>query len=114
LLDGKADPTTVQIIEAVVAQDRPGDLRERIMEVAEEAAGRRNLVVVEARTAVPIEDSRRERLAAALTKLTGKEIDLKVSVDPGIRGGVVARVEDEVFDGSVRRKLALALEQLTA
>lgn len=114
LLGGKAEPVTLRILEAIVAQNRPGDLRAQVMGVAEEAARRRNRVVVEARTAVPIEGSRRERLAAALAKVTGKEIDLKVSVDPEIRGGVVARVEDEVFDGSVRRKLALALQRLSA
>jgi F-type H+-transporting ATPase subunit delta len=114
LLAEKADPATRRILEAIVVQNLPGDLRAQVMAVAEEAARRRSRVVVEARTAVPIEESRRERLAAALAKVTGKEIDLKVSVDPRIRGGVVARVEDEVFDGSVRRKLALALERLTA
>lgn len=114
LLGGKTEPATLQILEEIAAQNRPGDLRAQVMAIAEEAARRRSRVVVEARTAVPIEESRRERLAAALAKVTGKEIDLKVSVDPQIRGGVVARVDDEVFDGSVRRKLTLALERLTA
>ena len=33
-------------------------------------------------------------------------------VDPTVIGGVVARVGDQVFDGSVKRKLELAREQL--
>ena len=33
-------------------------------------------------------------------------------VDPSVIGGVVARVGDQVFDGTIRRKLELAREQL--
>jgi F-type H+-transporting ATPase subunit delta len=39
-------------------------------------------------------------------------VDLQVVVDPEIMGGVIARVGDEVIDGTVRRRLELALEQL--
>jgi F-type H+-transporting ATPase subunit delta len=40
-------------------------------------------------------------------------VDLKVLVDPTVIGGVMARVGDQVFDGTIRRKLELAREQLT-
>jgi F0F1-type ATP synthase delta subunit len=36
-----------------------------------------------------------------------------VIVDPSVVGGVVARVGDEIFDGSVRSRLIGAREQLT-
>jgi F-type H+-transporting ATPase subunit delta len=36
-----------------------------------------------------------------------------VVVDPSIVGGVVARVGDQVIDGSVRRRLELARERLS-
>lgn len=114
LLGGKASERTVAILEAVVAQNRAGDLRERVLYLASEAGRRRARVVVEARTAVPLDEDYRTRLAGALTKASGQDIDLKVSIDPSITGGVVARVGDEVLDGSVRRKLELALERLTS
>lgn len=44
-----------------------------------------------------------ERLAAAL----GKEVRAHFRSDPGILGGVVVRVGDRVYDGSVRRRLAV-------
>ena len=70
--------------------------------------------MVEARTAVPIDVQRQARLAEALSRTLGRHIDLEVVVDPAVVGGVVARFGDELIDGSVKRKLALALEQLTA
>jgi len=44
-----------------------------------------------------------ERLAAAL----GKDVRAHFRADPGILGGVVVRVGDKVYDGSVRRRLAV-------
>ena len=38
---------------------------------------------------------------------------LEVGVDPSVGGGVVARVGDELIDGTVRRKLERALEEMT-
>ena len=66
----------------------------------------------EVRTAIPLDGPRREKLAEALARATGKDIELKVLVDPTVLGGVVARVGDQVFDGSIRRRLELAREQL--
>ena len=78
------------------------------------AAARQQRVVVEARSAVALDDERVRRLEEALSAATGRQVDVEVIVDPSVVGGVVARVGDEVIDGSVRRKLDLAREQLTA
>jgi F-type H+-transporting ATPase subunit delta len=85
---------------------------QRLDDLAERAAARRERVIVEAHTAVPLDDERRGRLADALARSLGREVDLEVIVDPSIVGGVVARVGDEVIDGTVRRKLELAMERL--
>jgi len=68
--------------------------------------------VAEVRSAVPLDEERRTKLAEALSKASGKDVELKVLVDPTLVGGVVARVGDQVFDGSIRRKLELARDQL--
>jgi F-type H+-transporting ATPase subunit delta len=68
--------------------------------------------VAEVRSAVPLDEARRQRLAAALSKATGRSVELKVVVDPSVIGGVVARLGDEVFDGTVRTRLHDARERL--
>jgi F-type H+-transporting ATPase subunit delta len=62
---------------------------------------------------VPLTDQQRERLAGALARATGHPVELKVDVDPSVIGGVVARVGDEVFDGSIASRLVEARQHLT-
>ena len=61
--------------------------------------------VAEVRSAVPLTDDQQERLAAALANATGKQVELKVVVDPSVLGGLVATVGDTVIDGTVRSRL---------
>ncbi|MFM8943779.1 MAG: F0F1 ATP synthase subunit delta [Actinomycetota bacterium] len=39
-------------------------------------------------------------------------MDVKVVVDPAVVGGVIAKVGDEVFDGSVRARLDEVRERM--
>lgn len=45
------------------------------------------------------------RIVERLTEVLGKEVRAHVKADPGILGGVVVRIGDRVFDGSLRRRL---------
>jgi F-type H+-transporting ATPase subunit delta len=54
---------------------------------------------------VPLSDDQIARLGAALANATGKEVNVKVIVDPSIVGGIVATVGDTVIDGSVRTRV---------
>jgi F-type H+-transporting ATPase subunit delta len=112
LLGGQASPHTVNLLAFLVEQGRAKDLPKIIDALAEVAAERRRKAVAEVRTAVPLDAKHRNSLAAALAQATGKDIEMKVLVDPSVIGGVVARVGDQVFDGTIRRKLEMAREQL--
>ncbi len=76
------------------------------------ASVERNHALAEVRTAVDLTDEQRRRLAEALSRATGRTVDLKVVVDPSVIGGVVARVGDEVFDGSIASRLEDAKQAL--
>jgi F-type H+-transporting ATPase subunit delta len=78
------------------------------------AAERRNRVVADVRTAVPLDAERQARLADALTRVIGRPVELRCTVDAGIMGSVVVRIGDEVFDGSVRSRIEQARERLGA
>ena len=112
LLGEKASRHTVTLLGFIVDQGRAKDLPRIIEAIAELAAERRRRAVAEVRTAVPLDAKRRDGLAKALSEATGKDVELKVLVDPSVIGGVVSQVGDQVFDGSIRRKLELAREQL--
>jgi F-type H+-transporting ATPase subunit delta len=112
ILGTMASPHTIAILGFLVEQGRAKDLPKIIEALAEVAAEQRRKAVAEVVSAVPLDEQRRASLAQALSKATGKDLELKVLVDPSLVGGIVARVGDLVFDGSVKRKLELAREQL--
>jgi F-type H+-transporting ATPase subunit delta len=56
-------------------------------------------------TAFPLDDNDKESLKTHLGRITGTKIELKTDVDPGILGGVIARVGGRLLDGSTRSKL---------
>jgi F-type H+-transporting ATPase subunit delta len=105
LLGGKASSTTVALVSMVVGTGRAHDLPAIIRQLVEMSAAEANKEVAEVRSAVPLTDDQRERLAKALTSATGKQVEVKVVVDPSVMGGVVAQIGDTVIDGSVRTRL---------
>ncbi|MGD2102428.1 MAG: ATP synthase F1 subunit delta [Acidimicrobiia bacterium] len=104
LIGGRASPLTVSAVQMVVSQGRASDLPDIAMGVASAAAASRNKAVAEIRSAVALDTETVERLAASLERATGKEIDVKVVVDPSVIGGIVSRVGDTVIDGSIARR----------
>ena len=105
LLGGKATTTTTQLVSMVVGSGRGRDLPAIIDQLVARASSAKHLEVAEVRTAVALTDEQQARLAAALTNATGKQLNLKVVVDPSVLGGIVATVGDTVIDGSVRTRI---------
>ena len=105
LLDGQATSTTMQLVSMVIGSGRGRDLPEIIDSLVARASASKDLAVAEVRTAVALSDDQVSRLKAALTNSSGREVNLKVVIDPTVIGGVVATVGDSVIDGSVRTRL---------
>jgi F-type H+-transporting ATPase subunit delta len=112
LLEGKALPTTRALVSFIVATGRASELPKIVEEFVNLSAKNRQHEVAEVRTAVSLDEQQRTRLAAALSKATGKQVEIKVIVDPSVLGGVVARIGDTVIDGTVRTKIEQMKEQL--
>jgi F-type H+-transporting ATPase subunit delta len=71
-----------------------------------------NIVRAEVTSAAPLSAAQTDALAASLSKVTGKKVELSVSVDPELLGGVVAKIGSTVYDGSVRTQLAHMRQEL--
>lgn len=78
-------------------------------EMADAAAG---VVRAEAVTAIPLSDEQRQRLTAALARVTGKRILLEERTDPQVLAGVRVRVGDRLVDGSAAGRLRRLREDL--
>ena len=105
LLGGKATSTTTQLVSMVVGSGRGRDLPAIIDKLVARASSSKNLEVAEVRSAVALTDDQQDRLKAALANATGKQVTLKVVVDPSVLGGLVATVGDTVIDGTVRTRV---------
>src|SRR3974390_2266879 len=72
----------------------------------------KNEATAEVTTATRLDEPTQRKVQQALERMTGKKIVLQTRVQPEILGGVVARVGDQVIDGSVERRLKLLQQQL--
>ncbi len=76
----------------------------------EEKAGRVSAEVVSAKALDP---SQLSQITASLEKLSGKKVSVSTRQDPDLLGGVVAKVGDTVFDGSLRTQLRNLRDELS-
>jgi len=56
-------------------------------------------------TALPLSENQVESIKGALAKATGRKVVLEVERDPSLIGGVIAKIGDRLFDGSVKTQL---------
>ncbi|HEY2043718.1 MAG TPA: F0F1 ATP synthase subunit delta [Jatrophihabitans sp.] len=108
LLDGKANPITVQLLSHAVSSGRKRNLELAIDDLLEASAARRERSVARVISAAELSSAQTERLAAALTSMYGRPINVRSAVDPGIGGGLSVRVGDDVIDATVATRLANA------
>jgi F-type H+-transporting ATPase subunit delta len=113
LLRHKASPATLAVVSMVVGAGRAADLPAISRALLDRAAAARNHAVAEVRSAVLLTNDQRKRLADALKQSTGKDVEVKVVIDPSVLGGIVTQIGDTVIDGSVRHRLNQVRESLT-
>jgi len=89
----------------IVDHHRAHMLPEIIAAVQEVVRQRQGLAEAEISSAVELSAAQKTELAKTLSRLTGKSIEPKYSLDPALLGGAVARVGDTIYDGSLRSRL---------
>ena len=73
---------------------------------------RRGIARAQVRTAVEIDEERRQWFASQLGALTGMQVEVEAEVDPDLIGGAVVRIGDRLIDGSARSRLRALRAQL--
>jgi len=112
LMRGKALEISAALAAFIAGVGRAHELPAIVDRFIEKAARERDREVAEVRSAIPLDDRQRERLVQALSRATGKTVELKVVVDPDVLGGLVATVGDTVIDGTVRHRLEQLKERI--
>jgi F-type H+-transporting ATPase subunit delta len=72
----------------------------------------RNRIEVLVETAAPISNQLRTTISSRLTQVLGREVVLTAEINPNLLGGLLVRVGDTIYDGSLRGKLK-AMEAVT-
>ena len=114
LLDGRSAKATRQIVEYVVTHLRGRRLDAAIDTMVDLAAAQRNRVVAEVRSVVALSDQQEQRLVAALSRITGRDVRVNVVIDPAVIGGASVRIGDELIDGTIASRLEQAQRALIA
>jgi len=106
-------PITKNFVELLLDHERfgalPGIARE-LDAMIEAKAGRVNAEVISAK---PLDPAQLSQITAALEKLSGKKVTIAKREDPELLGGVVAKVGDTVYDGSLRTQLRTLRDDLS-
>ncbi|CAA9554929.1 MAG: hypothetical protein AVDCRST_MAG43-1375 [uncultured Thermomicrobiales bacterium] len=97
----------------MLIERRKVDLIPEISRLFDEAVlAERGIVLVDVTTADPLNQAGQDLVKRELSRLLGKDIQLKLHQDPEILGGFIARAGDQVIDGSVIQQLRLLRARL--
>ena len=112
LLADRVRPATLSIVLQLVLSPRGRTLETGLEDYAALAADIRSRSVATVTSAVPLGQEQQDRLAAALSRSLGRDVQVQVEVDSTVVGGLVVRVGDEVIDGSTLHRLREARRAL--
>ena len=105
LVGSTASPVTTSLLAHLAGNLRGRRPASAVESLAKVASEQRHRVLAEVRSAIALTPEQHARLAAALSRLQGREVRVNVIVDPDVVGGIVAQVGDDVIDGSIASRL---------
>jgi F-type H+-transporting ATPase subunit delta len=112
LIGAQALPATLRLTAYAIRGGRARDIVATLDAIVVEAARARGWRVARVSSAEEVEDPQRQGLGNALARLTGSPVELQVTIDPALLGGVVVQVGDLLVDGSARHRLDQLKEHL--
>lgn len=112
LFQGRVHGLILNTLITLADHDRAGRLLHIIEEFSVVASAASRRISGEITTAMKFDDATLTKLAAELSRVTGKTVQLFQKVDPSILGGAIIQVGEQVIDASLRRKLNQIQDQL--
>ena len=98
-------PILAKLLLLLAERDRLVLLPDLLAAYRERVLDYQQIVRAEVTTASPIGADRAQAIERGLAKVTGRTVRLGVRTDPSLIGGVVARIGDTIYDGSVTTQL---------
>ena len=109
----EAAPHTRNLVYLLLDSERLGSLEAISREVDAMIEARAGRLQAEVISAQPLDATQLSQITAALEQLSGKQVSVTRREDPDLLGGVVAKLGDTVYDGSLRTQLRTLRDELT-
>ena len=108
-----AELHTKNLVYLLLDGERLGSLEAISREVNAMIEAKSGRMAAEVTSAQPLDAAQLTQITAALEKLSGKKVAVTKREDPALLGGVVAKLGDTVYDGSLRTQLRTLRDELT-
>lgn len=105
-LTGKASLPFINFVKVVTSKGRADcipAIQRAAKSICDERAGRVQATMI---TAQPVNETMKQKVAERLSQVLGKKVLVASEVDAEILGGLVVRVGDTVYDGSLKNQLS--------
>lgn len=109
-----AQPEARNLAQMLVERHRLDIVPALIEEFEAAVLAERGIAIANVTTAVELPEAEINRIKERLSQVVNKDIEMRVTVDPAIIGGVVAQVGDTLIDGSVSSQLRRLRDRLSA
>jgi F-type H+-transporting ATPase subunit delta len=112
LLQSRASSATTRLAAYTTSVGRPRDYLDLITHIVERVADESNRRLAEVQSPVDLDDAQQQDLADALSRLAGRPVEVRVTIDASVLAGFRATLGDTVIDGSARHRLAVLKDRL--
>ena len=106
-------PLTKNLVYLLLDSERMSSVPAISREVDAMIEARSGRVTAEVISAKPLEIAQLTEITVALEKLSGKKVTVTKREDESLLGGVIAKLGDKVYDGSLRTQLRNLRDELT-
>ena len=106
------DSRTLRFLQILVERGREsllGAILDQFQILSDEAQG---ITLVQVRVPSELDEDEQARLRGVLSQKFGRKIRLETIVDAKLMGGIVLKIGDTIYDGSVRHQLSLLRDRL--
>ena len=114
LLSGKVQDVTLEFLLLLCDNHRERHTDELLADFLTVLEDRRGMATAQVTVAAPLSSEQETQLVAKLSAHSGKQVRLEMTVDERLKAGFIARIGDQVFDGTLATQLNRLRHRLVA